>query len=135
MKDKEEFLMHRFFKREVIYRIAFWFIVAVFIVTAHPGTGSPKSASKSLDRSGTLTISGKTADSILVLERHFAVTESTTIINVKGKKIRLSDLAVPCNAEIEYRLRMDKDPLVLKITVKKVLQGATTQWPTPASES
>jgi len=114
--------MHRFFKGEVIYRIAFWFTLAVFIVTVHPGTGLPKSASKSLDRSAALTISGKTDDGVFVSERHFAVTESTTIINVKGKKIRLSDLAVPCNADIDYRLRMDEHPLALKITVKKLLQ-------------
>ena len=114
--------MHRFFKGQVTYRVAFWVIVAVFIVTAHPGTGSPKSAPKSLDRSASLTISGKTSDAVLISERQFAVTESTTIINVKGKKIRLSDLAVPCDAQINYRLRMDENPLALKITVKKLLQ-------------
>jgi hypothetical protein len=119
--------MYRFFNGQVTYRMVLCFIVAVFIVTAHPGTGSPKSASKSLDRSATLTISGKTADTVLIAERHFAVTESTTIINIKGKKIRLSDLSVPCSAQIEYRLRMDEDPLALKITVKKVLQGTTQE--------
>ena len=99
--------MHRFFKDQVIYRIAFWVIVAVFVITALPGYGFSKSAPQSLDRSAVVTISGKTADTVLVVERHFAVTESTTIINIKGKKIPLSNLAVPCNADIDYRLRMD----------------------------
>ena len=126
--------MYRLHEGHVIYRIVFWFIVSVFIMTAHPGAVFPKSAPQSLDRLATVTISGKTADAVLVFERHFVITESTIIVNVKGKKIQLSDLAVPCNAEIEYRLRMDEDPLALKITVKKLLQGATTQWPASGSE-
>jgi len=127
--------MYRLHEGHVMHRIAFWFIVTIFVITVHPGTVFPKSAPQSLDRSGTVTISGKTADAVLISERHFAVTESTIIVDMSGKKIQLSDLAVPCNAQIEYRLRMDEDPLALKITVKKLLQGATTQWPAPGSES
>ena len=126
--------MYRFFKGQLISRIAFWFIIAMFVMIAYPGTGFPEPAQKSLDRSATLTISGKTADVILIGERHFAVTETTVIIDMKGKNIRLSDLAVPCDAEIEYRLIMDEDPLALKITVKKLLEGATTRWSASGSE-
>jgi hypothetical protein len=126
--------MYRFFKGQPLFRIAFWFIVPIFFITAYPDTVFPKRAPKSLDRSGTVMISGKTVDSVLISERHFAVTESTIIVNVRGKRIRLTDLAVPCEAQIEYRLRMDEDPLALKITVKKLLQGATEQLPAPGSE-
>ena len=126
--------MYRFFKGQVICGIAFWFIIAMFVMIAYPGTGFPEPAQKSLDRSATLTISGKTADVILIGERHFAVTETTVIIDMKGKNIRLSDLAVPCDAEIEYRLIMDENPLALKITVKKLLEGATTRWSASVSE-
>ena len=119
----------------VIYRVVFWLIVPVFIITAHPGSIFPKSAPKSLDRSATVTISGKTADSVLVSERHFAVTGSTIIVSERGKRIELGDLAVPCNAQVEYRLRMDEDPLALKITVKKLLRGASKEWPASGSES
>ena len=126
--------MYRLHEDHVICRIVFWFIIPIFVITAHPGTVFPKSAPQSLDRLATVTISGKTADAVLVSERPFTIIESTIIVNVKGKKIQLSDLAVPCNAEIEYRLRMDENPLALKITVKKLLQGATTQWPASGSE-
>ena len=126
--------MYRFFKGQLICRIAFCFIIALFVIIAYPGTGFPESAQKSLDRSATLTISGKTADAVLIGERHFTVTEATVITDMKGKKIRLSDLAVPCNAQIEYRLIMDEAPLALKITVKKLLEGSTTRWTASVSE-
>ena len=126
--------MYRFFKGQVMPRIACWFIVLLFVIIAYPDTGFSEPAQKSLDRSATLTISGKTADAILIGERHFTITEATVIIDMKGKKIRLSDLAVPCNAQIEYRLIMDGAPLALKITVKKLLEGATTRWSASVSK-
>jgi len=126
--------MYRFFKGQLICRISFWFIVAMLVITVYPDTGFSEPAQKSLDRSATLTISGKTADAILIGERHFTVTEATVIIDMKENKIRLSNLAVPCEAVIEYRLIMDENPLALKITVKKLLEGATTRWSTSVSE-
>jgi hypothetical protein len=126
--------MYRFFKGQLISRIAFWFILPMLVIIAYPDTGFSEPAQKSLDRSAKLTISGKTADAVLIGERHFTVTETTVIIDMKGKKIRLSDLAVPCDAQIEYRLIMDEDPLALKITVKKLLEGATTRWSASVSK-
>jgi len=126
--------MYRFFKGQLISRIAFWFIVPILVIIAYPDAGLSEPAQKSLDRSATLTISGKTADAVLIGERHFTVTEATVIIDMKENKIRLSDLAVPCEAVIEYRLIMDEDPLALKITVKKLLEGATTRWSASVSK-
>ena len=126
--------MYRFFKGQLICRIAFWIIVPILVIIAYPDTGFSEPAQKSLDRSAKLTISGKTADAILIGERHFTVTEATVITDMKGKKIQLGDLAVPCNAQIEYRLIMDEAPLALKITVKKLLEGSTTRWTASVSE-
>jgi len=126
--------MYRFFKGQLIYRIAFWFIVPMLVIIVYPDTGLSEPAQKGLDRSAKLTISGKTADAVIIGERHFTVTEATVITDMKGKKIRLSDLAVPCNAQIEYRLIMDGAPLALKITVKKLLEGATTRWSASVSK-
>jgi hypothetical protein len=131
---RREPIMYRFPKGHNIFRIALCFTLLIFIMAAHPMSVFPKNA-PSLDRSATVTISGKTTDAVLVSERHFMVTESTTILDARSKKIQLSDLAVPCEAKIEYRLRMDKDPVVLKITVKRLLKGATERWPLPGSES
>ena len=126
--------MYRFFKGQAIARIACWFIALLFVIIAYPDTGLSEPAQKSLDRSAKLTISGKTADAVLIGERHFTVTEATVITDMKGKKIRLGDLAVPCEAVIEYRLIMDEDPLALKITVKKLLEGSTTRWSASVSK-
>jgi len=127
MRDKEECIMERFFKGQVPCNLIFGFILALFVVTAHPGDVFSKSQPQSLDRSAKLTISGKTSDYVLIGERHFTVTEATVITDMKGKKIQLSDLAVPCEAQIEYRLIMDENPLALKIAVKKLLQSRSQE--------
>jgi len=114
--------MERLFKGHVANRIAYGFILALFVVTADPGAVFSKGQPQSLDRSAKLTISGKTDDAVIIGERHFTVTEATVIIDMKAKKIRLRDLAVPCEAEVKYRLIMDEDPLALKIAVKKLLR-------------
>jgi len=119
--------MERLFKGHVANRIAYGFILALFVVTAYPGVVFSKGQPQSLDRSAKLTISGKTDDAVIIGERHFSVTEATVIIDMKGKKIRLSDLAVPCEAEVKYRLIMDEDPIALKIAVKKLLRPITNE--------
>ncbi|NVL92102.1 MAG: hypothetical protein HWN71_03595, partial [Desulfobacterales bacterium] len=77
---------------------------------------------------GLVKIDGKTNTAIIVKERHFSVTELTTILDVKGKKIQLDDLPIPCKAKIRYRLRMDQDPEALKVVVKKAFRGSSTAW-------
>jgi hypothetical protein len=53
------------------------------------------------------------------------VAENTAIFNMHGKQIPLSDLAVPCEATVQYRLIMDKSPVVMRLQVKSPLPGAT----------
>ena len=68
------------------------------------------------------TIELKTKTSVVVVERSFSVTEETVILDKDGKKIPLAELHVPCEAVIEYRLRMDEDPICLKIIVRQRLR-------------
>jgi hypothetical protein len=68
------------------------------------------------------TIELKTNSSVVVVERSFSVTEETVIVDKDGKEIPLAELHVPCEAVIEYRLIMDKDPLCLKIIVGQRLR-------------
>ena len=72
-----------------------------------------------------LIINGKTDHAVEVGERRFEVTGETRIINLQGKRIPLIDLAVPCEATVQYRLIMDKSPVVLRLQVEKQLPGAT----------
>lgn len=69
-------------------------------------------------RSVTVRILEKGHDFIIVNERRFIVTKETAIGNLSGKGIALSELPVPCKAEIKYRLRPDQDPVCLEIKVK-----------------
>jgi hypothetical protein len=121
------------YKGQSIYKISLC-LVFLLIFLLLPATGISKSPPKGFIRSALVMIEGKTGDSVLVGERRFLVTKATTIVTVKGKKIQLSALPIPCKAEIEYLLRMDEDPLTLKIRIKRVLRGARKTWPPPGLE-
>jgi hypothetical protein len=84
-----------------------------------------ESVGTGVERNKLLIISGKTDHAVVVGERKFVVTEDTAIFNMHGKQIPLSDLAVPCEATVQYRLIMDKSPVVMRVQVKKDLPGAT----------
>ncbi|MBW2108167.1 MAG: hypothetical protein JRI36_05805 [Deltaproteobacteria bacterium] len=99
-------------------------VIAIFLVIGFVtpagifarGTAAPAT---SLVRTGTMTIEAKTDDAVISGERHFVVTDSTSIIDANGNPIQLADFPVPAKARIRYRLRMDQDPLCLKIEIKQ----------------
>lgn len=110
-------------------------IVMMILLLLQPAIGLAGSTSKGPTISDTLDITGKSNHAVIVLERNFVVSESTSIFDKSGKEIGLDDLAVPCTAEIEYQLRMDQDPLCITIRVKKLLSGATPYWSSSEHES
>ncbi|UCG66629.1 MAG: hypothetical protein JSW12_06335 [Deltaproteobacteria bacterium] len=122
-----------FYRGQSIYRISLC-LVFLLIFLFLPVTGFSESPPEGLIRSGSVIIQGKTSDTIIVSERHFVVTEATTIVTMEGEKIQLSALPVPCKAEITYQLRMDQDPVTLKIGIKQLLRGSSKTWPPPGSE-
>jgi hypothetical protein len=98
-----------------------------FLLSGH-AIASGKNLEKGIPRSGTVTIVGKTRDSIIVKERHFRLIRSTTLWGVDQKKIRIYNLPIPCEAEIRYLLRMDQDPLLLEAQLTNILPGASASW-------
>ena len=102
------------------------FLIA-FLLSGH-AIALEENLEKGITRSGTVTIVGKTADSIIVKERHFRLIRSTTLWGVDQKKIRIYNLPIPCEAEIMYLLRMDQDPLLLEARLKNILPGASASW-------
>ena len=117
-----------FYRGHSIYKISLCFVFLLIFLLL-PVTGISKSPPKGFIRSALVMIEGKTSDAIVVSERHFVVTEATTIVTAKGKKIELSALPIPCKAEITYRLRMDQDPVALKIRITQLLKGSSKGWP------
>jgi hypothetical protein len=84
-----------------------------------------ESADTGVVRNKLLIVNSKTDHAIVVGERKFVVSEDAAIFNMHGKQIPLIDLAVPCEATVQYRLVMDKSPVVLRVQVKKNLPGAS----------
>lgn len=127
--------MSKLYRDHCIQAIVLWVVFLVLFLLSRPVIGFAENPPPlDLIRSGSMKIEGKTNTAIIVGERHFIVTESTTILNVNEKKIHLIDLPIPCKATIEYQLRMDQDPLTLKILIKQVLPGSSTLWPPPGPE-
>ena len=99
----------------------------VFLLSGH-AIALEENLEKGIPRSGTVTIVGKTSDSIIVKERHFRLIRSTTLWGVDQKEIRIYNLPIPCEAEIMYLLRMDQDPLLLEAQLTNILPGASASW-------
>ena len=108
------------------------FLIA-FLLSGH-AIALEKNLEKGITRSGTVTIVGKTRDSIIVKERHFRLIRSTTLWGVDQKEIRIYNLPIPCEAEIRYLLRMDQDPLLLEAQLTNILPGASASWELQAQE-
>jgi len=130
---RREHNMCIFYKGQSICKISVC-LVFLLLFLLLPVTGFSKSPPKGLIRSASVIIQGKTSDAIVVSERHFVVTEATTIVTMEGEKIQLSALPIPCKAEITYQLRMDQDPVTVSISIKQVLRGSSKTWPPPHSE-
>ena len=104
-----------------------------FLLSGH-AIALEENLEKGITRSGTVTIVGKTRDSIIVKERHFRLTRSTTFWGVDQKKIQIYNLPIPCEAEIRYLLRMDQEPLLLEARLTNILPGASASWELQAQE-
>jgi hypothetical protein len=104
---------------------AVYCLLALILLSAAGSVIAAESTDTGAVRSKLLILTGKTDHAIVVGERKFVVTPDTAIFNAHGKQIPLMDLAVPCEATVQYRLIMDKNPVVLRMQVKKNLPGAT----------
>jgi hypothetical protein len=104
--------------------VVFCFLCLMLFLTAETAIAA-ESVNTGVVRNKLLIIDGKTDHAVMVGERKFVVTEDTAIFNMHGQQIPLIDLAVPCEATVQYRLIMDKSPVVLRVQVKKLLPGAS----------
>jgi hypothetical protein len=83
---------------------------------------------QAVQRTSQLNLQGKTDKAVIANERHFLVEESTVIVDEWGEQIALDTLPVPCQAEVTYRLRMDKDPQALEIKVIDTSFESRSSW-------
>ena len=119
--------MDRFCKIHYSVRV-FSGLVFLMLFSLLQPVSSVVAGSHAITRSAVVTIMGKTTDAVTISERDFMVSGETVILNEMGEKIDLNDLAVPCTAEVEYQLRMDKSPLCLRIYVKKLEDLSRQDW-------
>jgi hypothetical protein len=69
-------------------------------------------------QSGPVTIVRKSKNTITIQnERIFLVTKDTVIMNTEEIVLGLSQIPIPCEANIEYLFGKKKDPICLKIVV------------------
>jgi hypothetical protein len=104
---------------------AVFIILCTMLITAAGSVLAAEIVDTGVVRNKLLILDGKTDHAVMVGERKFIVTGDAVIFNLHGQQIPLMDLAVPCEAMVQYRLIMDKNPIVHRVQVKKNLPGAT----------
>ena len=75
-----------------------------------------------------MVIEAKSRHSIFASKRRFEIMRETRILDGSGKEIRIQNLPVPCQAQVDYETFTYGDPIALKILIKKVFPGASTDW-------
>ena len=104
----------------LVYLLFVFFSLQAFSVCHAETSGDQATVSE------TVIIESKGDGGIIIAKRRYVVMDSTTILDISGKAISLCELKVPSEAEVEYRLREDQDPVCIKIENKRLLEGATS---------
>lgn len=111
--------MNRYGKQRTVAFVLAFFLVLGLVFPAELLARRPAAPQTSLVRTGTMIIEAKTENAVISGERHFIVTDATSIIDTNGSPIRLADLPVPAKVWMRYTLRMDEDPVCLRIELKQ----------------
>jgi hypothetical protein len=83
--------------------------------------GNPDEKSEMMESA---LIKDKGDDGVLIDGRQYGITESTIILDLMGKNIPLCDLPIPCKALVEFRFTQVKNPVCLRIEVKRLLEDS-----------
>ena len=75
-----------------------------------------------------MVIESKSLYSIVASKRHFELKRGTQIFDGNGKEIGIQKLPVPCKAQVDYEESNFGDPVALKILIREVFPGASTEW-------
>lgn len=85
-------------------------------------------AQQGVTRTDVLMLEGKTDQTVISGERHYAVYSDTLIRNEEGEAISLARLLIPCKAEVTYELRQDEQPRALQIRVQETFIRSSPNW-------
>ena len=107
-------------KRTTLIIGLFLLVVVLAPMAAFAERGS-KGLSDPLLRKEEITIDGKGADYVASVEWRFELDDMSVLTDINNRTISVGEIPVPCVAEIEYRLQIDKDPLLLRLKIKRKL--------------
>ncbi len=99
-------------------------------VAADDAVSSVKISKHRIDNALTreMIIREKTPMDILAGEQRFSVSTAAVIMSEEALQITLKEMPVPCKALIYYEASTAVDPEAVKIEIKEVLAGASTEW-------
>ena len=109
------------------------FLINGIIIGTLEASESPEGI-RTYNPSAIMVIQSKDFNIIRTLKNRFAITLETEIIDRSGKVFTLQSLPVPCEAEVTYRPYKYGDDYALKIVIRKVMPGASTNWSQPMPE-
>ncbi|MBU4443914.1 hypothetical protein KJ656_02375, partial [bacterium] len=99
-----------------------------------PQAVAAEKSTREYQPSALMVVESKDICSIIASKRLFRITTQTKVFGPNGKEITIRDLPVPCEAKVQYEPLQYDDPTALKIVVKNIFPGASTDWSTPLPE-
>ena len=119
------------------------FLMMILLLTCFLTTGlaisiveaseSPE-GTESYKPSAIMVIQSKDIGLIRTLKNRYAIASGTEILDRAGNALTLKALPVPCEAEVTYKPYEYGDDFVLKIVLRKVMPGASSNWSQPMPE-
>lgn len=126
-------MMQRIGKKYLIKIAALSLISLTWAFNVSQAVAAEKPA-REYQPSALMVVESKDIYSIIASKKLFRITAKTKLFDPNGKDITIRELPVPCEAKIQYQPVKYDDPTALKIVVKNIFPGASTDWSTPLPE-
>jgi hypothetical protein len=97
-------------------------------------TSAEEKSTKEYQPRALMVVESKDIYSIIASKKLYQITAKTKIFSPNGMEIPLRELPVPCEAKVQYEPVTYDDPTALKIVVKNIFPGASTDWSIPLPE-
>jgi hypothetical protein len=114
--------------KSIFFVAAFFLFCGLEILFPVPMTIAMEDMVERYQPSAFMLIEAKSRHSIVASKRQFEIIRGTRILDRSGKEIRIQNLPVPCKAQVDYETFAYGDPIALKILIKEVFPGASTNW-------
>ena len=114
--------------KSIFFVAAFFFLCSFPSLFTAPVVIAMEEGRGKYQPSAFMVIEAKSRHMIVASKKRFEIMRETRILDRNGREISIQNLPVPCQAQVDYETFSYTDPIAIKIRIKKVFPGATTDW-------